>query len=294
MRILRAGPSLVLVLAGVSFLPPPGHAQERIDRGQAVASDARFKIWAPAGSVRMEAWDRDSLHIAGTVEHGKLYSGGGRDAMKVMVEDLAGTNLSPTAHLVIQVPRGAQVSVKTVTAPIEATAVTGWFNSISGDIRLGGTARRLEAETLDGSITLQAEATWVRVRTGSGAITLEGRYRDLRTSSVSGPIRVLNKEVERGRIESVTGDIHYAGRFMPEGAVDFDTHSGTVTLELPNNVAGHLSLTSIGGSIENNLTADQPAPAVEGAGEELVLRLGGGGAAITVRSFKGTIRLVRM
>jgi hypothetical protein len=285
-----------VTVAGIALGCGPAwmRAQERIDRGHAAAQDIRLKVWAPAGSVRLEAWERDSIQIRGTVEQGRLFAGGGHDAMKVAVENPDGASLTPVSHLVIRVPRGAQVSVKTVTGAIEATDVTGWFNSVSGSIQLRGTARRLEAESLDGDITLQAEAPWVRVRTGSGTLTIEGRYRDLLASSVSGPIRVVNKEVERGRLESVTGDIHYFGRFRAGGSVDFDSHSGTITLELPAEFVGRLDLTSVSGSIDNQLTADRPSKPATGAGQKLNLALGAGGTSITARSFKGTIRLVRM
>jgi len=294
MNLSRA--AIGVTVAGIAFggVPTLTSAQQRVDRGLAAAHDVRLKVWAPAGSVSLEAWDRDSLHIRGTVEQGRLFAGGGRDAMKVAVEDPTGATLSPVSDLVIRVPRGAQVSVKTVTGAIEAVDVTGWFNSVSGSIRLRGTAQRLEAESLDGDITLQAEAPWVRVRTGSGALTIEGRYRDLLASSVSGPIHVVNKEVERGRLESVTGDIHYFGRFRAGGSVDFDSHSGTITLELPAEMAGRLDLTSVSGSIDNQLTADRPSKTATGAGQKLDLTRGTGGVTITVRSFKGTIRLVRM
>ncbi len=294
MKPVRALVNITAAGILVAGLPTRAAAQERIARGYPTTSDVRLKLWAPAGSVRLEAWDRDSLDIRGTVEQGRLYAGGGRDGMKVAVEDPESQDLAPVSHLVIRLPRGAQVSVRTVTGTIDATGVTGSFNSVSGRIELAGSARRLEAETLDGAITLRAEAPWVRVRSGSGAITLEGRYRDLLASGVSGPIRVVNKEVERGRIESVTGDIHYIGRFRAAGAVEFDSHSGTITLELPPNLAAKLDLTSVGGTIDNRFSKDRPTPNASGTGQHLSLTLGAGGVAITVRSFKGMITLLRM
>lgn len=263
--------------------------QETVDRGHAVDGDARLKIWVPAGSVRLRAWEYDSLHISGTVEEGTMFLGGARGSWKLLVEGEA-DQMAP-AELDIRVPAGAQVSVKTVTANIIATDVTGWYNSVSGDVVLGGTARRLEAETLDGDIAVNGRAPWLGVRTGSGTIVVEGMFRDVRASSVSGGVSILNKLVDRGRFESVTGDIRYRGNFAPESDIEFDTHGGTVTLVLPEHVNGAFRLTTITGTIDNGYSDAKPTPRLEGVGEDLEFTSGRPGSRILVRSFKGTIRL---
>lgn len=266
--------------------------QEPVERGYPVDADMRLKLWLPAGSVRLRAWDLDSLHVRGAVDGGSLFLGGARGAWKLMVES-DGDGMAP-AELDIRLPRGAQVSVKTVTATIIASDVSGWFNSVSGDVILSGTTRRLEAETLDGDIAISGSSPWLSARTGSGTIKVEGLFRDVRASSVSGGISILNKLVDRGRFESVTGDIRYRGRFAPESAMEFDSHAGTITLVLPGNVAARFRLTTILGTIENTFSADRPTSRPEGVGEDLEFTAGDAAAGVVVRSFKGTIRLRRM
>ena len=267
-------------------------SQEPVERGYPVAADMRLKLWLPAGSVRLRAWDLDSLHVRGAVDGGSLFLGGARGAWKLMVE--GDSDLMAPAELDIRLPRGAQVSVKTVTATIVASDVSGWFNSVSGDVILDGATRRLEAETLDGDIAINGSSPWLSARTGSGTIKVEGFFRDVRASSVSGGISILNKLVDRGRFESVSGDIRYRGHFAPESALEFDSHSGTVTLVLPENVAARFRFTTIIGSIENTFSADRPTPRPEGVGEDLEFTAGNAATGVVVRSFKGTIRLRRM
>ena len=290
---MNGTPAAVLVLACLIGGASTGAAsQETVERGYPVDADMALKLWVPAGSVRLRAWDLDSLHVRGTVDGGSLFLGGARDSWKLMVEG-EGDEMAP-AELDIRLPRGAQVSVKTITATIVAGGVTGWFNSVSGDVILDGTARRLEAETLDGDIAIDGRSPWLSVRTGSGTIKVEGLFRDVRASSVSGAISILNKLVDRGRFESVSGDIRYRGHFAAGSAVEFDSHSGTITLVLPENVSGRFRFTTITGAIDNAFSADRPAPRPEGVGEDLEFTAGEATTGIVVRSFKGTIRLRRM
>jgi len=191
----------------------------------------------------------------------------------------------------IRLPRGAQVSVKTVTAGIVATDVAGWFNSVSGDLVLHGAARRTEAETLDGDIAIDGRMPWLSARTGSGAITIEGLFEDVRASSVSGGISILNKLVSRGRFESISGDIRYRGGFADPAALEFDTHAGDITMVLPPDVAGAFAFTSITGTIDNRFNALLPADRAEGIGQDLTFRSGANATTIVARTFKGTIHL---
>jgi len=278
--------ALVFLLVGTSSVAV---GQESIERGYPVDAGMRLKLWVPAGSVRLRAWDLDSLHIRGTVDGGELFLGGARGAWKLMVES-GGDDMVP-AELDIRLPRGAQVSVKTVTATIVASDVSGWFNSVSGDVILDGTTRHLEAETLDGDIAIDGRSPRLSARTGSGTIKVEGLFQDVRASSVSGGISILNKLVDRGRFESVSGDIRYRGHFAPESAVEFDSHAGTITLVMPDNVAGHFRFTTITGTIENTFSDDRPTPRPEGVGEDLEFTVGGAATGVVIRSFKGTIRL---
>ena len=284
-RVWRTACAVVGMTAGAASLA----AQETIDRGLSVTEDARLKIWLPAGSLRLTGWDRDSVHVRGVIGDGRLFLGGSRGAWKITIEGDAAEDAR--GEIEIRLPRGAQVSAKTVTATILVADVTGWFTSVSGDVIVEGRSRRLEAETLDGDVSVAGQIPWLSARTGSGAIKLEGRFGDVRASSVSGAISILNKLVDRGRFESVTGDIRYRGRFAPGGDLLFDSHGGSVTLVLPTTVAGTFHLTSIAGRIDNQFSADQPLDRPEGAGQELEFSRGSDGPRVTVRSFKGSIRL---
>jgi len=265
-----------------------GSAQD-VDRGRRVPGDLRLKVWLQAGTVSLTGWDRDSLHVRGSVGQGaEFFMGGAGDAYKLVVDAAEGL---PVSHLEIFLPRGSQVSVKSVAANVEARNVSGWFSSVAGDITLRGEARRLEAETLEGNLVVDAQAPWLRARTGGGALELIGRYQDVVAATVSGPMVIRNKMVSRGRFESVTGDISYSGAFDDDAQVEFDSHEGDITISIPSGGALALTAQTVSGEIANQLTGSESTNDVEGPGSQLELVMGEPGNRVVVRTFRGTIVL---
>jgi DUF4097 and DUF4098 domain-containing protein YvlB len=96
---------------------------------------------------------------------------------------------------------------------------------------------------------------------------------------------------ERTKIETVTGNISFAGRLERSGAFDFDTHSGSVDIAIPEKSGATFSVVTIAGSITNNLSRKSPIPGRFGRGAELNVDEAGGGAKVSVRTFKGPVTL---
>ena len=72
---------------------------------------------------------------------------GGDSAVKFGVENRSGKRDPLPTDLVVYVPRRGRLSVKTVTANVTASDVSGWFYSVSGSLRFSGSATSLEALT---------------------------------------------------------------------------------------------------------------------------------------------------
>jgi hypothetical protein len=288
--MLRSTLHAVLAI-GALVASMPARAQTPVNRAVAVNRDVGVKIWVPAGSLRIIGWDRDSLRVEGTVGKGDtFYFGGAGSGAKLGVEEPAGRTAQP-AHLTIHLPRGANVSVRTVTASTEASDVSGWFNTVAGDIRVSGTASEVQAEAIDGSIYLTATTPLARARTGSGTLSVGGRVEDLIASTVSGPLTVTSTGLARGRFESMTGPIVIAAPIDRSASIDVDNHNGSVELRLPSTVAADFDLTSVAGSIVNSFDKRPPTTGRQGRGQELSFYTDPKGARIVVRTFKGTITL---
>jgi hypothetical protein len=284
-------------LAAILLLAFPLAAQKKVERRQALGMEAAVRIHNMVGSVIVHGWNKDTVLVRGTLGSGdSFFMGGGYTGVKMFVESVNDRDPKPT-RLEIWVPSRVRLWVKTATANIEVSDIAGGLDLyvVSGTIDVTGNPRELNAEAIDGDIHITGSPSWVRAKSASGAITFQGASSDAALLTVSGPIRVDggNGVFERTKIETVTGNVTFAGRLDRSGAFDFDSHGGTIDIAIPEKMGATFSVVTIAGSITNKLSKKNPTPGRFGRGAELVAEEGGGGAKVSVRTFKGPITLRR-
>ena len=269
-------------------------ARQERTLGFAVAPDVAVRIHNLVGATRVEAWDRDSIHVAATVPPGagRLYGGGGGAVAKLGVE---GPNPGGTvgATLVVRVPRAARVWIKSASAEVRVESVRGEIevSSVTGDVTVRGDPRVATLETIDGDVDVAGAATVLRVRTGAGRVTLVGPRADLSATTVQGPIRLESGGVLSARLSTVSGAVEVRGGPSAKGRLEIETHDGDVHVTLPDPAASRLDAVSISGKVVTRLGGgerihgDGVARFTPGAAS------GGPVGAVTVRSFSGGIRI---
>jgi hypothetical protein len=286
---------LTLQIVCALLLAAPAAAQKKIERRQALGMEAAIRIANMVGSVVVHGWNKDSVLVRGVIAAGdNFFMGGGYTGAKMFVESANERDPKPT-RLEVWVPAGVRLWVKTATANIDVSDVSGGLDLyvVSGAIDVTGNPRELNAEAIDGDIHINGSAPWMRAKTATGTIVLRGGSADVALSTVSGAISVQGGAFERSKIETVTGNITFTGELDRSGAFDFDTHSGTVDIMLPEKADASVSVVTIAGSITNRLTRGTPVAGRFGRGAELNVEYNGGGARVTVRTFKGPVTLRR-
>ena len=269
----------------------PLRAQQPFTRGRAVEPGAAVRVHSMAGTVTVEGWDRDSVHVSGTVGAGLTpYSGGARTYFKVTTYE-GEQDPQSASHLVLRVPRRAQLWVKTTSASVTVRGVDGSveLNTIDGAVAVTGAPDELSVASMRGAVRVDARAGWVRIRTGTGDVDVRGAARDLAVSTVSGRIASTTR-FARGRLESVRGDIVLAGPLAAAATADVDSHAGAVTLRVGPRASAAFTVYTVTGSIVNELSAARPRE-TPGTGRELAFVTGEGAARVTVRTFQGAVAL---
>jgi hypothetical protein len=267
-------------------------AQLPVLRARALDATAAVKIFNPAGSIRLVGWDRDSIVVRGRVARGeRFFFGGSASGVKLGIEDATIGADSRPSELVVYLPRASRISAKSASADIAGIDVSGWFYSVTGSIRLAGAATSIEAETMDGSIDLDVAVPWVRARTGNGTLTLRRAAADADLATIAGRLDVVTASIRRGRFSSVTGDIRMIGTPPADALLELSNHEGSVDLLLPRDAGGVFDLSTVSGTIENTFAGARPAARSALQNRALRVQLGGGGAHVTVRTFRGAIRL---
>ena len=286
----------VLLLA-VLLAATPLPAQEKIDRRIAIASDASIRIWNLAGITRIVGWDRDSIAVTGTVPQGAFYMGGSGRGAKLGVERPDGSKGDSPATLEIRVPRGARLWIKSASASVEASGLTGEVecSSVDGAVRVEGSLRLVVAESMEGNLSVYGPMSVVRLKGGGGTITLRGARGDVLATTVGGAILATDAALTRAHLETVSGPVAYDGTVAARGTLEVVTHSGDVTLRLPTEISAEFELSSFDGAILYGLSGKgkgkgDPAPQV---GKPMSFTTGGGDTRVTVRTFKGEIRVLK-
>jgi len=289
----------LLALALLSTFSTGAQSQVKVERGLRLDADGSIRITNLVGSVRVTGWDRDSVSLRGSIPKGdKLFMGGGPRGMKMFIETLNDRNPQPST-LEVMVPARAKVWVKTATAQIDVSGITGELDLyvVGGKIRVSGKPAELNAEAIDGDIEVNGKPGWLRAKSASGTVTLNGSSPDASISTVSGGITVNSVpaegqgKFERAKIETVTGPIRFNADIEKGAAIDFDTHSGSMDIAIPRRTGADFEIASIAGTISNELNYSKPVKGRYGRGSELVMTNSSGGARVNIRSFKGPVTL---
>jgi hypothetical protein len=293
----------IAALAALALPFVQSTAQQKIDIHRAATPTVSVRLNGALSSVRVIAWQHDSISITGAIgagsrmDGGPSYGTGAVSGMKFYVEaaDEAGARSNKVE---MRVPRNARVWIKALSADIDVQGVGGGLdlNIVGGSIKVHGKPRELVIESMDGSVQFSGFADYARIKTATGDINLQAHGDDFSVTTISGTTTVAlpadtGYRYQRARFESVTGAITFAGDIARGGDLRFDSHSGAIELRVPPRFSAEFDVVTITGAIENNLTNTRPGVSREGRGAELGTSSGMGGARVQVRSFKGNIKI---
>src|ERR1700730_8292001 len=204
----------IMGAAAIVFASSPMIAQKKVERKIPLGMEGALRIANMVGSVVVHGWNKDTVMVRGTLGAGdNFFMGGGYSGAKMFVEATDDRDPKPT-QLEVWVPSRVRLWIKTATASIDVSDVTGGLDLyvVSGTIDVRGDPHELNAEAIDGDIHVVGSPSWLRAKSATGTITFQGASSDVGLSTVSGPIKVDGGVFERSKIETVTGNITFAGR----------------------------------------------------------------------------------
>jgi DUF4097 and DUF4098 domain-containing protein YvlB len=187
-----------------------------------------------------------------------------------------GVGASPTAKLIVTMPRDGNVTAK----------------SGDGSIRIEEVRGRLELRTGDGSIRGRDLGGQMTFSTGDGSVTLEAANGDLDVDTGDGSVSVSGK---LGAVKLHTGDGTITFRAEQGTTMTGDwsmtTGDGSIALYLPSSFDADLDAYTGDGSIRNELKLAAEADGGESSRRTLRAKLGAGGKTLKIRTGDGSIRL---
>lgn len=262
-----------------------------------VVFDARgsVSVSCPGGTVSVTGAEKNEIRVRARTDNGaiRFTSNGSRATL----EPASGRGCSD-GHFEMTVPVGTRVVATTWSGSVAVRGVHGDVetHSQSGDVQIRDAGGRLDVESLSGDVVITGVKGETNVNTVSGGIELTGARSDLSIESVSGDIELRDIVAKQIRTHTTSGDVSFAGQILDGGRYEFNTHSGEIVLDLPNDIGAALSVSTFSGGIQSDFPITL-VPGVHGIGSSQAKRLnftvGRGSARITAETFSGDITLKR-
>jgi DUF4097 and DUF4098 domain-containing protein YvlB len=311
---MRYSITFILLLLSVSGLahartpaPERNRGNQQVER--TVAADPRVIVSAcvVSGDITVHSWDRnevrarisDGVQIDLTrLDQGKTPTA---TELKLTVQGRhspRGASCLPLGDVELTVPRGAGVKLQTSNGEISVTEVAGvTATSQSGTITLEKVHGEVDLNTIGGEISVRNSTGTFKLHTVGGSIDA----RDLgpanagdsvEAGSVGGDVTLDRIQHQRLKLNTVGGEVTYAGPLSRGGHYSFQTISGQVRLLLPANSSFRVKGTlGVGGELSGDFNIK-----VEKASDYSPMRsvdaiVGKGDASIEVNVFSGEIQI---
>lgn len=294
-------PTLLVSVALLMALPLQAKGQTYLERAQ-IDTTVRLDrggsvdLSLISGRIRVTGWDRSDVKVSATIDRGTLRFSATSARVSLTVDDNdEGRNRRHhnvgDARYEVSVPRGTRLILEAVSGDVTASGSQGEIeaSSVSGDVDVTNGVRDVTAESVSGSVhaaqingdlNAQSVSGDVRVETVSGAVE---------ASTVSGNIRLVGVQSKDVRSETVSGNIGYSGSIDAGGRYDFESHSGTVRLNIPRGSGATFNVETFSGDIQADFPVTVPAGQGSRRNGRMEFTVGDGRARVTAQTFSGSI-----
>ena len=262
-----------------------------------VDAEARgvVEISNTSGSVEDSGWDKPqvSVHaeLGGAVERVEVTSAPGRTPIKVLVPGHSWGDGEAKLH--VQVPKGSELHLSTVSANANVSGVLGVqrLTVVSGDVVTEIAGADLELKSVSGDIKVRGHGQSARlyVSSVSGDVHLEHGAGDLEISSVSGTLVVTLDSARSVRARTTSGDLRFEGKLTRAASFEATSVSGDLKVRAPAEGGYSYDLSSFSGDIDNCFGAKREKSG--GVGHSLSGTLGDGAGHVRLKTMSGDIEL---
>lgn len=281
------------------------HAADSSTFDRQVSADPHgvVDVSSTAGSIEVTGWDRPevSVHanLGADVDHVELTSEQGRTIVKVLLRAHVMTSFfsggGKDTQLRVQIPRGSELDVSTVSADVTSDGVQGVqrLHTVSGDIAAELGPADLELKTVSGDVKLRGHGQPARLTVGtvSGDVHLDHGAGALEGTTVSGEFTASLDSARSVRVHSTSGDLRIDARLDRDAEFEAQTVSGDVKVHAPAEGGFQYDVATLSGDISDCFDAPAERTSRYGPGRSLRGTRGAGGARLRLRTMSGDIQL---
>ncbi|MGD2071080.1 MAG: DUF4097 family beta strand repeat-containing protein [Gemmatimonadota bacterium] len=281
--------TLVTLPAGGAVASPPPSAADpgpTRDTTLVVARGDTLVLADLGGELVLDAWDRDEVRATDLDEHRRPFRvrrADGRLELRVGSRDV---------ELRLELPSWLPVVVRGHDLDVEARGLDGFLQvrTLEGDVFIRDVTGRIDVHALDGEISAEDVAGDMVLRSVNDDVDVRGARGRLRVESTDGDLTFADLDVESLDATTTDGDVRFQGAFRQGGSYALVTHSGDVTVEIPDGADLVVFVSTFDGELEAGfpITLDRIQ-----SGRETRFTLGRGTARLSLEAFDGDIMLRR-
>jgi DUF4097 and DUF4098 domain-containing protein YvlB len=284
---------ILLITCGVITMPAL-FAESSINETRQMDMEGLVQVENLAGTIDITVWDKAEVSITGDLgeDVNQLEIIESSSGIRISVENRRQSRNIDETHLHLRIPVSASVEAEGVSADISVDGLESAslvMTSVSGDVTAYVEVQRLEVETVSGDVTFRGSSPRSDVETVSGEIELEGIEGEIRVSTVSGDMNLTAKRIDRGRFETVSGQLEIYLDLEEGARLNAESLSGDVRLYLPSDQQAEYTAQTYSGKIRSDFGSVKNKS--RGAGSSLSHREGSNGATVRLESFSGDIRI---
>jgi hypothetical protein len=274
--------SIIIALTALALWAPEAAAQEGVRRQVnerfAASQEGSLRVSNVSGRIEIQGWNRNEIAITGTlgpmVERLEIQEGENAVIRVVVPRNSRG---DASAQLTIRVPANRRLEV----------------SNVSGGIVVSDLRGNVIASSVSGGVQVSGSSSDVRVNAVSGGVLVRGVTGSADVNTVSGGVRIEGGTLSRLSVRAVSGGVRFNGGLTPDASASIEVHSGSVELHLPASLAADFDVSTFSGRIENAFGTAPRRTSQYGPGWELRFTTGGGGATVHLKTFSGSVRILR-
>ncbi len=278
-------------------------AAVEVDKRLDAEPNSRISVSIISGSIEVEGWDRNEVHVTGTHEEDVeefIFERDGREVtIKVKAPERSWGQKDISAYLVIRVPEASSLDIGVVSSDIDVTGVRGEqeLQSVSGDIVTQGYDGAVSAGTVSGDVEVaganeSASGEW-DLSSVSGDVTATDLSGELEAEVVSGEIEIAGGSFTRVSAETVSGDIGFSGSLPGDGRMDMESVNGGIDIEFLGEVSARFDIETFNGRIRNCFGPKAERTSKYAPGLELSFTEGSGEGRVSVSTLNGSLDICK-
>jgi len=270
-----------LLICGMASATPPPRRQEQHFK---VDAHPVVTIHNPNGMITVKAWTKAEVMVISTRASDNVEVEAEQMGNRVDVSThAAADNVSPDdmrADYQINVPEDAELQI----------------HDDSGEVNVANVLGDMNVETVAAGVDLEDSAGYVTIKTVGGSFQCTRCAGKLEISSISGNLRLTDIHSFHVHAQTSTGNILFAGEFLPNGIYRLKNYSGVIEVRFSPADSFDLSATSLKGKVINEATLTPKSHQqhfYSRFGNSLFGTFNAGRAKVELTSFDGTINILK-